>query len=865
MTDSPSWLIRQVIRLIPAQWRSSVIRDLAEEARRDGRGASWQAWHLLRIAIVFAFRRIESFVNSLTLPPQWKSRTGHHMFEALRVGLKSVVRRPVLAVAIVAPLALATAVSTALFSVADGLLFRPLPLSNVESTITVSMPRPGPKLSKFADTVISQRRLGDFQESFAGSLLFAATMGSVPGGSFDAEVVRETGLKASAVDIRFFEFFGLRPAIGRLFTEEDRAVAASIRDTNDSILPVILSNGFWSREFGANPSVVGQQAIVAGRRVSIVGVMPPGVKFPARTDIWSPQGRRNPIPGFAQLASGVTIDQVRTAFPLLDFASLRESVRPSGAGAVLFIFGTALSLLLLAWVQIGGLILTSTSDRLREIAVRVSLGASTGRIVAQFAAESVWLVSLALAAASLALPAVSSALIELLPGDLTAAQYLEPDGRALLFAALTTVVGFAVLTLAPLSFARLATPLLLMRGRFTESMSTQRVRRGLLIAQVACTALLLYVATLSAYSYLNVLRFDYGFDAENVLLIEPPLNLTGMTGPESTVVFLAHQGRVTATAERLRRVPGVRHAATIWDSPIPTRLQDFRNDVLWFDGKEIRPIAARIFPAGPDVIEALGATLVAGVGLSGAAHRGRQDVVVINETLAKQLSPIVPTVGKSIRAEFLRATVIGVIKDLVDSTPDTPAAPLIIQPAAHRSSSAHRILVRTSQFSETLMSTLRSVVEGEFGPLRSTQMRLLAGDVESTVVPWRGRAAVLGLVALLGLPLAIAGIASGLFFLVRTRARELGIRLALGATPKQARSFVLSYAHRVVAIGGVVGVLAGALAGRAMAGQLFGVGAVSVVTTIVVAGVVAAMAWIAAYIPARRASRVDPAVVLRAE
>jgi len=153
----------------------------------------------------------------------------------------------------------------------------------------------------------------------------------------------------------------------------------------------------------------------------------------------------------------------------------------------------------------------------------------------------------------------------------------------------------------------------------------------------------------------------------------------------------------------------------------------------------------------------------------------------------------------------------------------------------------------------------------DFGPIRSTQLFLLAVDGEATVVPWRGRAAVLGLVAMRGLPLAIAGIASGLFFLVRTRTRELGIRLALGATPEQARSFVLAYAQRIVAIGGAVGVVAGMLAGRAIAGQLFGVGAASVVTTIDVAAIVEVMAWIAAYLPARRASRIDPAIVLRAE
>jgi putative ABC transport system permease protein len=781
------------------------------------------------------------------------------MFDALRVGLKSIVRRPMLAVAIVVPLALATAVSTALFSIADGLVYRPLPLRNVESTITVSLPASGARWTKVQNTLTDPAARMGLQEAFNQSPLFVLTLRSTSGGYFRTDIVRETGLKVAAVDIRFFDHFGLSPALGRPFSEDDQSVAASITSALDGIQPVILSDGYWRREFGADPAVVGHEATTAGRRVSIVGVMAPGVKFPGRTDIWTLRPRQwaDPVSGFAQLAPGATVEQARAAFPSLDFAPLRESLRPSGAGTVVFIFGTALSLLLLAWVQIGGLVLTNASDRLREIAVRISLGAGRARILGQFAAESFWLVAVALGVSVLVTPALTNLLIDLLPDSLTAAQYLQPDVRAVLFAVVVTGVGFVLLTLAPLGFARRVAPLQLMQGRVAASLSTGQVRPGLLLAQVACTTLLLYVATLSAVSYLNVLRFDYGFDAENVVLIEPPIPPAGE--------FMAHEGRVAATAQRLGSVPGVRIATVITDSPLRDRHSNLRSNIVLFDGRAIEHVRSRIFAAGPEVVEALGATLIAGKGLNQPEYVGRRDIVLINEALARQVSPIVPVLGKRIRGDWLDATIVGVIKDLVDSTPERPAEPLFIQPAEVRTSVAHQILVRTSLPAEALMSTLRKAVEKDFGPMRSTQLYLLADDVDVTVAPWRGRAAVLGLVAVLGLPLAIAGIASGLFFLVRTRTRELGIRLALGATPAQARSFVLAYAQRIVAIGGVVGVGAGMLAGRAMAGQLFGVGAVSVFTTIAVSVVVGTMAWIAAYIPARRASRVDPAIVLRAE
>lgn len=370
------------------------------------------------------------------------------MFEALWVGLKGVLRRPGLAVAIVVPLAMATAVSAALFSIADGLFLRPLPLANAERTVSVDMPT-GKRLSELVDIFINPAKSGEFVASFERSPLFTGTVGSAPGGNFNIKIIEESGLQVAAVDVRFFERFGLSPAHGRVFTADDQATVLALPAGLKGVLPVVLSDAFWRREFGGDLSVVGRQATLAEREVLIVGVMPPGVKFPGRTDVWTPRGRgtAGQIRGFAQLAPGVTIEQVRAAFPLLDFAHLRESIRPKGAEAVLFVFGTALALLLLAWVQIGGLVLTAAADRLREVAVRISLGASTRRIVGHSAAESFWLASAALLLGWIATSSIAGAVIALLPHSLTDAQYLQPDARTFVFCAAVTGLGFVLLTL----------------------------------------------------------------------------------------------------------------------------------------------------------------------------------------------------------------------------------------------------------------------------------------------------------------------------------------------------------------------------------------------------------------------------------
>jgi putative ABC transport system permease protein len=781
------------------------------------------------------------------------------MLDVLRFGLKSVTRRPLLAAAIVLPLAIATALSTALFSIADGLFYRPLPLKNAESTVVVAAPLSGARRTRLDAIVRDYGFSGRFRGALRESPLLATTIAFSP---LNTAITLETGLKISIVDVRLFDYFGMSPALGRLFTAEDQA-AADIARTASGILPAIVSDAYWRRELGANPEVIGQQITVAGQQVSIVGVMRPGVKFPARTDVWMPMNAAalNMHPAFVRLSPGATIEQLRVAFPLYNFTPLRASMRPAGAATVAFIFGAALALLLLAWVQVGGLMLATASDRLREIAVRVSLGARQGGIVAQFAAESFWLVAAALALSLLLTPALTHLLIGLLPDSLTSAQYLQPDGRAHVFAGVVSSLGFLLLTLTPLTLTRRVAPLLLMKGRAAESASPSRVRQGIQVVQLACTALLLYVAALAAFSYLNVLRHDYGFDAENVLFIEPPRIRAGVRNTDINTDKI----RIATIAERIRRLPEVRFATPVMESPLKGMFRERRWDVIEVDRRPIDPVPTRLFTAGRDVVEALGATLVAGTSFDGPEYIGRKDVVLINETLAHQISAIATAVGRRIRTEHIDATVVGVLKDLVDSAPEIQAAPLLIQPSDGRGGVAHQLLVRTSVPATALIPTLRKIVEEDFGPMRSTQIRLLADDVEQTVLPWRGRAAVLTLVAALGLPLAVTGIASGLFFLVRTRTRELGVRLALGATPEQAREFVLAYARRIVALGAGLGILAGMLAGRAMSGQLFGVGAVSPVTTFVVAAIAVGLAWLAAYLPARRASRIDPATALRAE
>ncbi len=784
----------------------------------------------------------------------------------LKCGLRAVRRRPALAAAIVVPLTLATAVSSSLFAIADGLLFRAPPLKGFDQTVTVSLPGAGSRLSELAAVFTTPSRAQQFVQEFESSPLFSATVSAAIGaGGFNVRSIRQAGLHVAGVGINFFDSFGLVTRLGRTFTREDMAVAEAIAQTGSGALPVIISDGFWRREFGEGPDVVGRRVRIADRDVVVVGIMAPGVKFPGQTDVWAPrsQGPANRIRGYVQLSAGRTIDQVREAFPLLDFNTLRGSLRPPGAMGIVFIFGTTLVLLLLAWVQIGGLMLAGASDRGAEVAVRISLGASPRQVALEFAAEAFWLAGTACGLAYAMVPVITANLVALLPEQLTAEQYLQPGWRPFAFALLVTGLGILVVSVASVQVAGLSATRLFAQRPNSDAMHLFHMRRRLLIVQAACTALMLDLSVLAGLSYLNVARFDYGFDAEHVVIIDPALRLPPeLRGDARDRYFNAHWQRIMNLEQRLNLLDEVQVAAAVSDTPIARAYTESWITLTGVEGQSNEPIRARNITGSSRILGALGATLLGGASFEDLDHRGRTDVAIVNQTLARQLSRIASVLGSRITTPAGSFTIIGIVRDLVDSTPDVPAEPLMLHPPRY-AFGGNLLVVRTKDDAAATMPLLRQTVEAEFGTTRMSELRLMVDDVDPLVDPWRGRASIIGVVAAMGLPISIVGLASGMMFFVRRRAREIGIRLALGALPSQARALVIAFACRVVGIGSVIGVGLGALIGHYMSSLLFGVSSVGPVAIMIVVLVIAVCAGIGVYLPARHASRVAPAAALR--
>ena len=543
----------------------------------------------------------------------------------------------------------------------------------------------------------------------------------------------------------------------------------------------------------------------------------------------------------------------------------------------MFIFGTTVALLLTAWVQVAGLMLASTADRLRELAVRMAMGASTGRLVSLFAADGIWLSLGSLVLAWAGIPSLTAQLVSWLPTSVRFGQYLQADARTLAFAGGATVLGVVVIATVPIYLIRRVSPVaLLVAGLGDRRRSASTARQVLVAAQITLTTMLLYVAGLSVHSLVRVLSFDYGFDADRVLVAELPLSpwpttIARHTAPgqwttdelqQASAWLDSRKQRALESIEALRGMPGVTAAAVLWDSPIPTRNVG-GTQITQIGLHPVDPFSVVTVSASQDFVKALGATLLAGESFDAPSAAGRVDVMVINETFARQISPYVWPIGVKILSTHMNGTVIGVVKDLVDSAPGVPPRPQIFQPLQHRSAAGGIVIVRTERDAESMAFAVRELLKSRFGPLKSHQTRLLAADVDATVVPWRARSAMLMLVAFVCVPIAILGLSSGLLFAVRAQSREIGIKLALGATPHQARWNVMHTALRLTSIGGGVGVLAGMGIGTSMGHLLFEVSPIDPLATMTVAGGLLSLSWCAALIPASRASRIDPAVVLR--
>jgi predicted permease len=817
------------------------------------------------------------------------------LVQELRFALRMLGRHPGFTAVALLTLALGIAANTAIFSVVDAVLFEPLPYAEPERLTLVWSRRPDrPRETVSPADFLDWRAQNEVFEGLAG---FAQVSFNLAG---DGAPER---LRGASVSSNFFQVLGVQPALGSGF--ERRAAGEGAWQT------VVLSHGLWQRRFGGDPGVLGRTVRLNDVSYEVIGVMPASFDWPAiiparasateAPQLWVPAihgdvpqlgsdvtaDRRTWREGsylrvVGRLKPGVTLEGASRAMEAIA-ARLAAEYPASNTGAsvqlvplreqlvgnvrpVLWGLLVAVGLVLaIGCANVANLFLARASARRQELTVRVALGASRGQLVRQFLTESVLL---ALAAGVLGLLLAlwgMDALLELAPAELPRLAAVRMDGRVLAFTLLVSLGTGVLFGLVPALQA--SSPHLegVLRqgggGRF--SAGHHRSRSALVVGEVALAVVLLISAGLLLRSLWRLQAVEPGFRSEGVLTWT--LSLPPSRYPDDARQAAFFQQLL----ERVEALPGVKSAGAVLDLPMGG------NDIWYALGVEglAPPAPGERRTVGfqvvtPGYLRTLGIALRGGRDVTVADREGTERVALVNETTARRYWPGEDAVGKRIRlggddAPWL--TVIGVVADVRHGGPAQEPRAEAYVPSLQSTFSSLQFAVRTDGEPLSLVPGVREAVASLDPDLPISQVRTLEDLVDTATARPRFLSTLVALFAGLALLLAGVGLSGVIAYMARQRTQEIGIRMALGARPVDVLRLVLGSGMRLAALGVGVGVLAAGGATRFMASQLHGVSATDPLTFGGLALLVFGVALLATWLPARRATRVDPLVAMRSE
>ncbi len=800
----------------------------------------------------------------------------------LRIAIRGLVRTPALTAAALVALALGIGANTAIFSVVDGVLLRPLPYPRagrltllIDSNPTAGFPRFAASPPNFADWRAQTHSFTDLA-AFTGTNL-----------SLTAPGVEPERIQGARVSAGFFAVMGVPPALGRAFrAQEDRPGAGDV---------VVLSRRLWQRRFGADPGVVGRRVTLDGTPHTVVGVAPEGFYFPSRdTEAWVPLALENDpkqrgahyLGVIGRLADGVTLEQAQAEMSAIarrleqqypdndtgwgvNLLLLRDRVVEDVRPALLVLMVTVGVVLLIACANVANLLLARMAAREREIAIRGALGAARWRLVRQFLAESL---VLALAGGLVGLGlgvAGTRALVAMSADAIPRASEIGLDWTVLGFTlalALATGLVFGLLPALHASKGDLQGALR-EGGRGQSAGGRARlVRDALVLVEVAAALVLLVVAGLLIRTFVGLQGVSPGFDPSGVMTLRLSL-------PESTYPDDASQAAFyERLSERLRAIPGVEASGTGF--PLPLGGSSY---VLSF-AVEGRPAPApNQSPKSwmrfvtPGYLQALGIPLVRGRGLAVSDRAGVPRVAVVSRTFAATNFPGEDPIGHRITfgdptdpdAEWVE--IVGVVGSVRDqSLAEEPNGETYLS-AFQTPLDVATVVARTAGDPAALAPALRAAVHDVDPNLPVYRVETMEAVVADSLADRRFNAMLLALFAGLALVLASVGVYGVISYSVSQRTSEMGLRLALGAERREVTAMVVRQGMARVGIGVAVGLAGAFLAGRFLRSLVVGITVRDPLTFAAVALVLLAVALFATWLPARRATRVDPVVALRSE
>jgi putative ABC transport system permease protein len=873
-----SWherLYRALLRLFPAEFRGDFGDEMADDFRQqraDAAAGPTLARLWTRTALDIGRRAPREHLDVL------RRDAGY--------AVRLLLRRPGFAVITLATLALGIGLNTAVFSVVSAILLRPLPIPESARLVRVFEVSPPPE--REPDDVSSPNFI-DWQAQTrtldAVALIGGRTVTLT--GSGDAELVL-----AMTVSADFAHVMSARPALGRLFTAADYAPLsaqfkqpAQQRSTVESNV-VILGHDLWRRRFGARPDIVGSTVRLDGRNVEVVGVMRQDFAFAeipqwGRADCWLPrapdpeQRRARMFTVVGRLAPGLSLAQAQAEFDIIAselavkyprankdrgirLAPLLQSQTDAVRPELWLLLGAAACVLLIGCANVANLLLAHASGRRLELATRLALGATRAHLVRQTLTESL-LISVAGGAAGFALAIWAlPTLVALAPPETPRLHEISVDWRMLAFAVVASVVvGLACGLAVIFSMDRLNPQGAGLRPSGADAAHHgRRFRHGLIIVEIALALMLVVAAGLLVRTLRVLSAQELGFDPRNVISVGFSLDRHKYDYRSGAVTRFEAE-----LMERLESAPGV-VAAGIGSRPLGG---GGMGNVVRAEGR-LLDHEVGVDVVSPGFLEALGARLVRGRFVQATDSAGAPRVALVNASAGRAIWGAADPVGQTIVMDSQRLQIIGVVADIRRVNLELPAAPALylshLQPS---NISINNLLVRTTGDPREALPAVRTVMRQLDPDQPLTRITTLEERIGEILAPRRFMLRLIGLFSALALGLAMLGVYGVMAESVAQRVPEIGIRVALGATPAAIRNLVIAQAGWIVVLG-LAGGLAGAFAlRRAMATVVFGVPTTDPVAYAIACLCLAAATITACAIPANRAAAMDPVRALRQE